>query len=122
MLSALLYDPFLNFPHHPSALYPFSSSNILPSVLPFPHSQYSLLPSRLRDSQTIPDMFKPKKMQAPVLMRSEREHKPRLGTSEKSKGEEHPTAAKPYAGRGGMKKMLAKRKLEEQEEQVEQVG
>ncbi|KAI0781205.1 hypothetical protein BD413DRAFT_608371 [Trametes elegans] len=76
-----------------------------------------LLPSRLRGSQTIPDMFKPKKMQAPVLMRSEREHKPRLGTSEKLKEEEHPTAAKPYAGRGGMKKMLAKRKLEEQEEQ-----
>ncbi|KAI0327151.1 hypothetical protein GY45DRAFT_1159016 [Cubamyces sp. BRFM 1775] len=74
-----------------------------------------LLPSRLRGSQTIPDMFKPKKAHAPVLMRSERERKPRLGTSEKAEAEQA-TAAKPYAGRGGMKKMLAKRKMEEQEE------
>ncbi|KAI8998885.1 hypothetical protein BD414DRAFT_136769 [Trametes punicea] len=75
-----------------------------------------LLPSRLRGSQTIPDMFKPKKAHAPVLMRSERERKPRLGTSEKLKDAEQATAAKPYAGRSGMKKMLEKRKLEEQEE------
>lgn len=73
-----------------------------------------LLPSRLRGSHTIPDMFKPKKTHAPVLMRSERERKPRLGTSEKAETEQA-TAAKPYAGRGGMKKMLAKRKMEEQE-------
>ncbi len=74
-----------------------------------------LLPSRLRGSQTIPEMFKPKKVHAPVLMRSDRgrERKPRLGMSEKNKKEE---AAKPYAGRGGMKKMLARRKLEEEEE------
>ncbi|KAI0747868.1 hypothetical protein C8Q80DRAFT_1316526 [Daedaleopsis nitida] len=78
-----------------------------------------LLPSRLRGSQTIPDMFKPKKTHAPVLMRSDRdrERKPRLGMSEKGKKEEESAAAsKPYAGRGGMKKMLAKRKLEEEEE------
>ncbi|KAI0646802.1 hypothetical protein C8Q79DRAFT_1008969 [Trametes meyenii] len=75
-----------------------------------------LLPSRLRGSQTIPDMFKPKKTHAPVLMRSERERKPRLGTSERLQEDEQPTASKPYAGRGGMKKMLAKRKMEEQEE------
>lgn len=61
-------------------------------------------------------MFKPKKLHAPVLMRNERERKPRLGTSEKLKEEEQPTASKPYAGRGGMKKMLAKRKQEEKEE------
>ncbi|KAI0371758.1 hypothetical protein BV20DRAFT_161850 [Pilatotrama ljubarskyi] len=79
-----------------------------------------LLPSRLRGSQTIPEMFRPKKMRAPVLMRSERERKPRLGTSEKlkdSEQDEEPQAkSKPYAGRSGMKKMLAKRKMEEQEE------
>ncbi|KAI0637243.1 hypothetical protein C8Q77DRAFT_556507 [Trametes polyzona] len=74
-----------------------------------------LLPSRLRGSQTIPEMFKPKKTHAPVLMRSDRERKPRLGTSETLE-EEQPVASKPYAGRGGMKKMLAKRKLEEEEE------
>ncbi|KAI0670641.1 hypothetical protein C8Q78DRAFT_1079583 [Trametes maxima] len=75
-----------------------------------------LLPSRLRGSQTIPEMFKPKKAHAPILMRSERERKPRLGTSEKLQEDEQPMASKPYAGRGGMKKMLAKRKMEEQEE------
>ncbi|KAL1947565.1 hypothetical protein VTO73DRAFT_13289 [Trametes versicolor] len=75
-----------------------------------------LLPSRLRGSQTIPDMFKPKQSRAPVLMRNERERKPRLGTSEKLSEDEQPTASKPYAGRGGMKKMLAKRKMEEREE------
>ena len=79
-----------------------------------------LLPSRLRGSQTIPDMFKPKKAQAPVLMRSdrERERKPRLGTSEKKgkEKEEDAVASKPYAGRGGLKKMLARRKQEELEE------
>ncbi|TBU50123.1 hypothetical protein BD309DRAFT_576682 [Dichomitus squalens] len=79
-----------------------------------------LLPSRLRGSQTIPDMFKPKKTHAPVLMRSdrERERKPRLGTSEKNgkEKEDEAVASKPYAGRGGMKKMLARRKQEEQEE------
>ncbi|CDO69016.1 hypothetical protein BN946_scf184834.g23 [Trametes cinnabarina] len=75
-----------------------------------------LLPSRLRGSQTIPDMFKPKKLHAPVLMRSEREHKPRLGTSEKLKDREQANAARPYAGRSSMKKMLAKRKMEEEEE------
>ena len=65
-------------------------------------------------------MFKPKKSHAPVLMRSDRDRdvKPRLGRSEKGKSvERSPSAAsKPYAGRSGMKKMLARRKLEEQEE------
>lgn len=80
-----------------------------------------LLPSRLRDSQTIPDMFKPKKSHAPVLMRADRERdrKPRLGMSEKKgkkKDEKATATSKPYAGRGGMKKMLARRKLEEREE------
>ena len=79
-----------------------------------------LLPSRLRGAQTIPEMFKPKKVHAPVLMRSDRdrERKPRLGMSEKKskKEEEAAVAAKPYAGRGGLKKMLARRKLEEEEE------
>ncbi|KAI0362732.1 hypothetical protein OH77DRAFT_1389497 [Trametes cingulata] len=82
-----------------------------------------LLPSRLRGSQTIPEMFRPPKKRAPVLMRSERERKPRLGTSERVKDAEHDedeheakAKSKPYAGRSGMKKMLAKRKMEEQEE------
>ncbi|KAI1790766.1 hypothetical protein LXA43DRAFT_470871 [Ganoderma leucocontextum] len=80
-----------------------------------------LLPSRLHGAAP-PDMFKPKKSHAPVLMHSDsdRARKPRLGTAEK-KGKkkekvEEVVAPKPYAGRGGMKKMLARRKREEQVE------
>ncbi|PIL23752.1 transporter [Ganoderma sinense ZZ0214-1] len=80
-----------------------------------------LLPSRLHGAGALPDMFKPKKSHAPVLMRSDsdRAHKPRLGTAEKKgkkKEKVEEIAPKPYAGRGGMKKMLARRKREEQVE------
>lgn len=80
-----------------------------------------LLPSRLHGSESLPDMFKPKKAHAPVLMHSDRDraHKPRLGTAEKKgkkKEKVEEVAPKPYAGRGGMKKMLARRKREEQAE------
>lgn len=78
-----------------------------------------LLPTRLRGSTTIPDMFKPKKGHAPVLMH-DRESRPRLGTADKlgasEKVQEEGHGAKPYAGRGGMKKLLARRRLEEDEE------
>ncbi|PSR88866.1 hypothetical protein PHLCEN_2v5015 [Hermanssonia centrifuga] len=81
-----------------------------------------LLPTRLQGSSTIPDMFKPKKARATVLMH-DRERKPRLGMADKGdakdKIEEDLKSVKPYAGRGGMKKLLAKRRLEEQEEQKE---
>ncbi|THG98923.1 hypothetical protein EW026_g3342 [Hermanssonia centrifuga] len=67
-------------------------------------------------------MFKPKKARATVLMH-DRERKPRLGMADKGdakdKTEEDLKSVKPYAGRGGMKKLLAKRRLEEQEEQKE---
>jgi nucleoporin NUP1 len=49
----------------------------------------------------------------------DREDKPRLGTADKAgvvvKGDESP-GVKPYAGRGGMKKLLYRRRLEEEEE------
>lgn len=67
----------------------------------------------------IPDMFKPKKGHAPVLMH-DRESKPRLGTADKlgasEKVPEEGHSVKPYAGRGGLKKLLARRRLEEDEE------
>ena len=79
-----------------------------------------LLPSRLHGAGALPDMFKPKKSHAPVLMHSDsdRAHKPRLGTAEKKGKKEkvEEIAPKPYAGRGGMKKMLARRKREERAE------
>ncbi len=80
-----------------------------------------LLPTRLQGSSTIPDMFKPKKARATVLMH-DRERKPRLGMADKGDAKdktEDLKSVKPYAGRGGMKKLLAKRRLEEQEEQKE---
>ncbi|KAH9946333.1 uncharacterized protein BXZ73DRAFT_95833 [Epithele typhae] len=74
-----------------------------------------LLPSRLRGSQTIPEMFKPKKAHAPVLMRSERgrDRKPRLGVQDRRAEEIKPYTAK--RGRG-TREMIKRRKLEEQEE------
>ena len=79
-----------------------------------------LLPSRLKGSTTIPDMFKPKRIHAPVLMRDDRDERPRLGTAEKPgakrKGKEDAKGSKPYSGQGGMKKLLARRKMEEEEE------
>ena len=78
-----------------------------------------LLPTRLRGSSTVPDMFRAKRGKAPVLMH-DRHDKPRLGTGDKSgvlaKVEESPST-KPYAGRGGTKKLLEKRRLEEEQEQ-----
>lgn len=74
-----------------------------------------LLPTRLRGSSTIPDMFKPKpkRSSTPILMHSDQDEKPRLG---RSKGKDTVNGTKPYAGEGGMKKMLARRRLEEDEE------
>lgn len=74
-----------------------------------------LLPSRLRGSSIIPDMFKPKPKRAhtPILMHDGAD-KPRLG---RAKGKDAVNVTKPYAGEGGMKKMLARRRLEADEEQ-----
>jgi nucleoporin NUP1 len=78
-----------------------------------------LLPTRLRGSSAIPDMFRHRKGHTPVLMH-DRENKPRLGMTDQhtvsEKGLEEGLSPKPYAGRGGMKKLLAKRRLEEEKE------
>lgn len=72
-----------------------------------------LLPTRLRSSPGVPDMFRPRKLPLPVLMAGEHSKKMGLGSADKEKDE---PGAKPYAGRGGMKKLLARRKQEENEE------
>ncbi|KZP23714.1 hypothetical protein FIBSPDRAFT_951928, partial [Athelia psychrophila] len=73
-----------------------------------------LLPTRLRGSSTIPDMFKPKpkRSNTPILMQ-DHDDKPRLG---RAKGKDAVNGTKPYAGEGGMKKMLARRRMEAAEE------
>ncbi|KAI6019620.1 hypothetical protein F5J12DRAFT_919718 [Pisolithus orientalis] len=80
-----------------------------------------LLPTRLRASGTIPDMFLPKKRHHITLMTDDREDKPRLGMKGKvkergkKKDKETPNGSKPYAGEGGMKKWLARRRMEEEQ-------
>ncbi|KAH8102920.1 hypothetical protein BXZ70DRAFT_1006103 [Cristinia sonorae] len=85
-----------------------------------------LLPSRLRGSSALPDMFKPRKgaqrVGPSLLIDGDRDERPRLGRSdlesakkEDGKGKKA-KGAKPYEGQGGMKKLLARRRLEEAEE------
>lgn len=80
-----------------------------------------LLPTRLKGATAVPDMFLHKEKKHITLMTDDRPVKPRLGT--KSKGKERGrrkeresmNGTKPYAGEGGMKKWLARRKKEEEE-------
>ncbi|KAF9228763.1 hypothetical protein BS17DRAFT_812720 [Gyrodon lividus] len=80
-----------------------------------------LLPTRLKGSTTIPDMFVHKEKKLITLMTDDRPVKPRLGTKGKGKDKgkkkekEATNGTKPYAGEGGMKKWLARRKREEEE-------
>ncbi|KAL4065317.1 hypothetical protein J3A83DRAFT_4099471 [Scleroderma citrinum] len=82
-----------------------------------------LLPTRLKASGTIPDMFLPKKSHQITLMNDDRDNKPRLGMKgkgkdkgkKKEKEKEAPKGSKPYAGEGGMKKWLARRRMEEEQ-------
>ncbi|KAF9792282.1 hypothetical protein BJ322DRAFT_1102792 [Thelephora terrestris] len=74
-----------------------------------------LLPTRLRTSETIPEMFQPKKVHAVVPMKSGKRDLPRLGTGRKKKGKKEDTR-KPYSAHGGVKKLLLRRKMEEESE------
>jgi nucleoporin NUP1 len=90
-----------------------------------------LLPTRLRmqSSQgTTPELLRQKKVHVPVPMRrrhGEEEDKPRLGMKPNKGGkplkERKVNEAKPYAGEGGMKKMLARRRQEEDQVELAQV-
>lgn len=80
-----------------------------------------LLPTRLKGATAVPDMFLHKERKHITLMTDDRPIKPRLGTKRKTKEkgkkrEREPiNGTKPYAGEGGMKKWLARRKKEEEE-------
>ena len=80
-----------------------------------------LLPTRLKGANAVPDMFLHKEKKHITLMTDDRPVKPRLGTKSKAKEkgkkkEREPiNGTKPYAGEGGMKKWLARRKKEEEE-------
>lgn len=69
-----------------------------------------LLPSRLRGSSTLPIIIGQPKMSKIIMLQEE--EKARLG---KKRSKSKHNEKKPYAGEGGMKKMLGKRKQEEQD-------
>ena len=74
-----------------------------------------MLPTRLRGSETIPEMFKPRKVHAVVPMKNGKSNLPRLGTGRKKEKKED--SRKPYSVRGGVKKLLQRRKMEEEEKE-----
>lgn len=77
-----------------------------------------IIPSRYRDSKTIPQFLKPKRAHVPIPMtRKGKPAKPSLGMAERMKSVEKGDG-KPYAGRGNLSKMLAKRRAEEEEEKL----
>jgi nucleoporin NUP1 len=64
-------------------------------------------------------MFKPRKVHQIVPMHKGKDKMPRLGTAERKKKRQKDESGKPYTGQGGMKKLLARRKLEAEEEKKE---
>ena len=93
-----------------ASLRPINASEIALSELAIYRTP--LLPTRLRGSETIPEMFKPKKVHAVVPMKSGKRDLPRLGTGRKKKKGKKEDARKPYSTHGGMKKLLQRRKME----------
>jgi nucleoporin NUP1 len=81
-----------------------------------------LLPTRLRMSSsqvTIPESMKVKKVHVPVPMKSKKDGKPRLGMQPpKPLKERKMNESKPYAGEGSVKKMIDRRRQEEQEDEA----
>jgi len=61
-------------------------------------------------------MFKPKKVHAVVPMKSGKRDLPRLGTGRKKKKGKKEDTRKPYSAHGSMKKLLQRRKMEEEAE------
>ena len=60
-------------------------------------------------------MFKPKKVHAVVPMKSGKRDLPRLGTGrKKKKGKKEEDTRKPYSAHGSIKKLLQRRKMEEE--------
>ena len=62
-------------------------------------------------------MFKPKKVHAIVPMKSGKRDLPRLGTErKKKKGKKEEDSRKPYSAHGSIKKLLQRRRMEEEAE------
>lgn len=86
-----------------------------------------LLPTRLKGSTSIPEMFKTKEVRRPVISkRDEQSSKSRLGMQSKPKGKKKDAGSstgntKPYAGESSLKRLLARRRIEE-DEAMETVG
>ena len=81
-----------------------------------------LLPTRLKSSTSVPDIFKPKKAHYLILMQ-DKDGSARLGVPSNKKSKKNRiNGTKPYAGEGGMKKLLARRKREEEGEKDTAVG
>lgn len=93
-----------------ASFHPVNASEIALSELAIYRTP--LLPTRLRGSETIPEMFKPKKVHAVVPMKSGKRDLPRLGTGRKMKGKNEESARKPYSAHGGVKRLLQRRKME----------
>ena len=116
MLNPLIFHHSVRIPTCFSApLRPINASEIALSELAIYRTP--LLPTRLRGSETIPEMFKPKKVHAVVPMKSGKRDLPRLGTErKKKKGKKEEDARKPYSANSSMKKLLQRRKMEEEAE------
>ena len=96
-----------------ASLRPINASEIALSELAIYRTP--LLPSRLRGSETIPEMFKPKKVHTVVPMKSGKRDLPRLGTGRKKrKSKKEEDSRKPYSAHSSMKKLLQRRKMEEE--------
>ena len=113
---SFIFSPPIRIPTYFSAsLQPVNASETALSELAIYRTP--LLPTRLRGSETIPEMFKPKKVHAVVPMKSGKPDLPRLGTGRKKKSKKEEDARKPYSARGSVKKLLQRRKMEEAEKE-----
>ncbi|KAH8108443.1 hypothetical protein DFH11DRAFT_1092365 [Phellopilus nigrolimitatus] len=86
-----------------------------------------IMPSRYKDAKVIPDFLKPKRVHVPIPMSKKgREVRPSLGMAGKSKGKGRDRGeddGKPYARKGGLSKLLARRrKADEEEGQQDHAG
>ena len=74
-----------------------------------------IVPSRYKSTTVIPQFLKPRKAHVPIPMPAkDRDKKPSLGMANKKKAVEK-SSGKPYAGEGGLSKLLARRRAEEEQ-------
>ncbi|KLO14865.1 hypothetical protein SCHPADRAFT_289326 [Schizopora paradoxa] len=102
-----------------------SSSNIASKTLrELEMYKTPIIPSRYKDTKVIPEFLRQKKVHVPIPMsKKDRKVKPSLGMAEREVDAELAERGekKPYAGKGSLSKMLAKRRAEEEEERLQEV-